>query len=256
LTNRNLITILGPTASGKTRLAAQVAYQLGGEVISADSRQVYQQMNIGTGKDLSEYIIDNRPIPYHLIDIVAAGGDYNLYQYQQDFERVYADIQQRHATPILCGGSGLYIQAVLQDYQFDSYQLSVINNAKIQPKNFTNNVFGLSLPLELRRERITKRLHQRLNEGMIDEVRGLMAAGVSAEKLIYYGLEYKFIAQYLIGDWGYETMVERLNIAIHQFAKRQMTYFRKMEKDGIEIQWLDATLPLEKLVESVLELLK
>jgi tRNA dimethylallyltransferase len=253
LTACNLITILGPTASGKTRLAAQVAYQLGGEVISADSRQVYRDMNIGTGKDLGEYVIDNQPIPYHLIDIIAAGGDYNLYQYQQDFERVYADIQQRNASPILCGGSGLYVQAILQDFQLGE---KTENNNQDKIKDFTKNVFGLTLPLDLRRERITKRLHQRLNEGMIDEVRGLMRAGVSSEKLIYYGLEYKFISQFLIGELEYLTMVERLNVAIHQFAKRQMTYFRKMEKDGITITWLDATLPLEKLTELVLELLK
>lgn len=254
MTNYDLITILGPTASGKTRLAAQVALQLGGEVISADSRQVYRQMNIGTGKDLGEYIIDNQPIPYHLIDIVQAGGDYNLYQYQRDFEQIYADIQRRNTTGILCGGSGLYIQAILQDFKLGKQ--SETKSRELGDRSFTKNVFGLTLPLDLRRERITTRLHQRLNEGMIDEVKELMAGGVLAEKLIYYGLEYKFITQYLIGDLDYDTMVERLNIAIHQFAKRQMTYFRKMEKDGVNITWLDATLPLDSLVKSVLKSIK
>ncbi len=254
MTERNLITILGPTASGKTRLAAQVAFQLGGEVISADSRQVYRQMNIGTGKDLDEYQIGSQLIPYHLIDILEAGESYNLYHYQQDFEQVYAAIRQRNTTPILCGGSGLYIQAILQDFKLG--EESDVENQDLGNKNFTKNVFGLTLPLDLRRERITKRLHQRLDEGMIEEVKGLMAAGVSAEKLIYYGLEYKFITQYLIGEMDYQTMVERLNVAIHQFAKRQMTYFRKMEKDGINITWLDATWTVDKLAEKVTELLK
>jgi tRNA dimethylallyltransferase len=243
-----LITILGPTASGKTRLAAQLAYQIGGEIISADSRQVYRQMNIGTGKDFGEYITENQSITYHLIDILDAGDNYNLYQFQQDFQRVYSAINKRQATPILCGGTGLYIQAVLQQYELGQGIGLGVKTAEL-----TKNVFGLSLPVEIRRERITKRLHERLQVGMIDEVKQLIDGGVSSEKLIYYGLEYKFITQYLIGQLDYKTMVERLNIAIHQFAKRQMTYFRKMEKDGIEITWIDATLPL---VEQMTEIIR
>jgi tRNA dimethylallyltransferase len=208
---------------------------------------------------LGEYIVDNKQIDYHLIDIVAAGGDYNLYQFQQDFERVYADIQERKATPILCGGSGLYIQAVVQEYQLGQKsemgsQKSEIRNQELGIK--AKNVFGLTLPLELRRTRITNRLQERLQAGMIDEVQQLINEGVPPEKLIYYGLEYKFITQYLIGELDYKTMVERLNIAIHQFAKRQMTYFRKMEKDGVQITWLDGTLPLETLTDELIKLLR
>jgi tRNA dimethylallyltransferase len=318
-----MIIILGPTASGKTRLAVQVAAQLNGEIISADSRQVYRGMDIGTGKDLSEYSFDNQLITHHLIDILDAGEDYNVHRYQQDFAVAVADITNRQKTPIVCGGTGLYLSAVLNDFQFTaipisetlraelaqltddelrtrftqtpsaytpladistrkrliraieiSEQLSVSNeqlsvsneqlsvNAETagtwfgrKPKTENRKpltaIFGLDLPVELRRQRITARLHHRLNNGMIQEVKRLLAEGVPAEKLIFYGLEYKFITQFLTGELTYTTMTTRLETAIHQFAKRQMTYFRKMERDGHTIYWLDAQQPTEVLADEI-----
>lgn len=282
-------------------MATHLAYKINGEIISADSRQVYRGMSIGTGKDLDEYIINNQPISYHLIDNVEAGDSYNVHRFQQDFQQAYSSIQDRGRAPILCGGTGLYIEAVLKSHQFtaipidenlremlahfsneellekfnstpsaytpladtstrkrliraieislflQSYPLSVIPFPSINYQ-----VFGLDLPVEERRARITRRLHERLQNGMIEEVQGLLEQGISAEKLIYYGLEYKFITEYLLGSLAYGTMVECLNIAIHQFAKRQMTFFRKMERDGMKIYWLDALLPTEKLIEIIL----
>ena len=282
-------------------MATHLAYKMNGEIISADSRQVYRGMSIGTGKDLGEYVVNNQPIPYHLIDNVEAGDSYNVHRFQQDFQRAYSNIQERSRTPILCGGTGLYIEAVLKEHQYtaipvdenlretlshcsneellqklhstpsaytpladtstrkrliraieitlflQSYPLSVIRYPSINYQ-----IFGLDLPVEERRARITRRLHERLQNGMIEEVQGLLAQGISAEKLIYYGLEYKFITEYLVGTLEYGTMVERLTIAIHQFAKRQMTFFRKMERDGMNIHWLDALLPTEKLIEIIL----
>ena len=260
-------------------------------------------MSIGTGKDLGEYVVNNQPIPYHLIDIVEAGDSYNVHRFQQDFQQAFSDIQGRDRTPILCGGTGLYIEAVLKEHQFtaipidenlretlshysneellqkfnstpsaytpladtstrkrliraieislflQSYPLSVICYPSINYQ-----IFGLNLPVEERRARITRRLYERLQNGMIEEVKGLLEQGISAEKLIYYGLEYKFITEYLLGTLDYDTMVERLNVAIHQFAKRQMTFFRKMERDGMKIHWLDALLPTEQLIAQVLEI--
>lgn len=260
-------------------------------------------MNIGTGKDLDEYIVNNQPIPYHLIDNVEAGDSYNVHRFQQDFQQAFSDIQERGRTPIVCGGTGLYIEAVLKEHQFtaipinenlretlshcsneelvqkfnstpstytpladtstrkriiraieistylQSYPLSVI---RYSPINY--QIFGLNLPIEERRTRITRRLHERLQTGMIEEVKRLLEQGISAEKLIYYGLEYKFITEYLLGTLDYDTMVERLNIAIHQFAKRQMTFFRKMERDGLRINWMDALLPTEQLIAQILEI--
>ncbi|MCU0341437.1 MAG: tRNA (adenosine(37)-N6)-dimethylallyltransferase MiaA [Spirosomaceae bacterium] len=317
-----LIVILGPTACGKTRLAVHLARRLGGEVISADSRQVYRGMDIGTGKDLSEYFVDNEAIPYHLIDILAAGAQYNVHQFQQDFQEVLTDIDARQKQPILCGGTGLYIEAVLRNYQFtaipvdetlrqalaqrtDDELLTIfqnspsaytpmadtstrkrliraieiahylyqnphlpntqhairntqyaIPNAQYATRNAQYLIFGLSLPVELRRERITARLHERLQNGMVEEVQQLLDSGLTPEQLVYYGLEYKFITQYLTSEMDYDTMTTRLNVAIHQFAKRQMTYFRKMERDGLLIHWLDATKPTSDLVEDCLDACK
>ncbi|GAA4449155.1 tRNA (adenosine(37)-N6)-dimethylallyltransferase MiaA [Nibrella saemangeumensis] len=298
-----LIVILGPTASGKTRLAAQVAHRLGGEIISADSRQVYRDMDIGTGKDLAEYRIGDETIPYHLINVTDAGSDYNVYQYQQDFYQVLPQILDRGRVPILCGGTGLYIEAVLKGHQFTAIPIDPRFRAELDQKsdgellqlfeqtasayttvadtstrkrliraieinrylnenslteitpmpshpNYT--VFGIDLPVELRRQRITRRLHERLRHGMIEEVQRLLERGIPTEKLVFYGLEYKFITNYLEGHLDYDTMVKRLETAIHQFAKRQMTFFRKMERDGIPIHWLDGLAPAETLTEEIL----
>ena len=295
-----LIVILGPTASGKTHLAVQLAHQIDGEIISADSRQVYRGMYIGTGKDLEEYTVENQAIPYHLIDILDAGEQYHIHLFQQDFLRVYNDIIARGKNPILCGGSGMYLEAVLKGYEFTSIpinedlRINLLEKSTEElivifqeiPSEYTQKadistrkrliraieinqflrhnpdfslslpnipkfiIFGLNPETELRRMSITKRLQHRLEHGMIEEVKALINKGIPPEKLIFYGLEYKFITQYLAGEMPYEIMVERLNVAIHQFAKRQMTYFRKMERDGLKINWLSNNLPLDKkLVE-------
>lgn len=294
----SLIVILGPTASGKTHLAVQLAHQIDGEIISADSRQVYRGMDIGTGKDLDEYVIEGKKIPYHLIDIIEAGESYHIYQFQQDFQKAYTDILQRGKTPILCGGSGMYLDAVLKGYEFTAVpvnqslretlleksmeelldifeankniyaeksdtstkkrliraiEINLFLNQnpdfKITSQPITNaTIFGLNPPTEIRRERITKRLIARLENGMILEVEALLNKGISPDKLIFYGLEYKFITQYLMGEISYQIMFEKLNVAIHQFAKRQMTFFRKMENDGLKINWLDSNVPFNKFM--------
>ncbi|MDR0295235.1 MAG: tRNA (adenosine(37)-N6)-dimethylallyltransferase MiaA [Prevotellaceae bacterium] len=246
----DLLTISGPTASGKTKVAAYVCAQISGEIISADSRQVYRGMNIGTGKDLADYSVNGQTIPYHLIDILDAGGRYNISVYQKDFLRVYNEIRERGKFPVLCGGSGLYIDAVVSGYQLipgkkSSKAISSINNLYV----------GLSLTREQRRERITVRLHQRLQEGMVDEAQRLLQEGVTVEDMLFYGLEYKFLALYLTGKLPYNEMVEHLNAAIHQFAKRQMTWFRSMKRKGMYIHWIDATLPLDEKVQQVVGLL-
>ena len=299
----DLITILGPTASGKTPLAAALAQRIGGEILSADSRQVYRRMDIGTGKDLSDY----GDVPYHLIDICEPGTKYNLFQYQQDFFDAYQDIRNRGVQPILCGGTGLYIEAVLKGYHLspvpqnqplrDSLEGrsleeltemlktlkaksgSVMHNPtdvdscqrairaiEIETYNLEHpmplrelppipsTIIGVNIDRELRREKITRRLKARLDEGMVDEVRGLLDSGIPAEDLIYYGLEYKFLTEYVIGQLSYDEMFRQLEIAIHQFAKRQMTWFRGMERRGFTIHWIDATLPTEKKVEQILDL--
>jgi tRNA dimethylallyltransferase len=295
-----LIVILGPTASGKTRLAVQLANRINGEIISADSRQVYRGMDIGTGKDLEEYIIDNQTIPYHLIDILDAGEQYHIHLFQQDFQQVFGGISSRNKPVILCGGSGMYLEAVLKGFEFTSipidekFREELLQNSTeellnifhkntseytqkadistkkrlvraieiaqflsqnadftIHKPNIPNSIiFGLNPDIEIRRERINKRLHERLQNGMIEEVKALIDSGINPDKLIFYGLEYKFITQYLTGKLDYKTMVERLNIAINQFAKRQMTYFRKMERDGLKINWLDSKNPLENLLDN------
>ena len=305
-----MITILGPTASGKTPVAARLAVEIGGEIISADSRQVYRRMDIGTGKDLGDYVVTNQEtgerknVPYHLIDIREPGTRYNLFEYQQDFFDAYQDIRSRGAVPILCGGTGLYIEAVLKGYQLspvpqnqalrdrlealslpeltqmlmelkakngstmhnttdvDSCQRAIraieietYNAAHPTPKRelppVDSLIIGISIDRELRREKITRRLKARLEEGMIDEVKALLDEGIPAEDLVYYGLEYKFVTEYLTGQTSYDEMFTRLEIAIHQFAKRQMTWFRGMERRGFTIHWIDATLPMEEKVREI-----
>ena len=313
-----MITILGPTASGKTPVAARLASEIGGEVISADSRQVYRRMDIGTGKDLGDYIISPKvsplsslhsllKVPYHLIDIREPGTKYNLFEYQQDFYDVYQDIRQRGKEPILCGGTGLYIEAVLKGYKLspvpqdqqlrDSLEgkslaelTQLLTELKAQNGSNMHNttdvdscqrairaieietynlkhptpkrelpavdslIIGIDIDRDLRREKITLRLKKRLEEGMVDEVQALLNEGIPAEDLIYYGLEYKFITEYLTHQITYDEMFTRLEIAIHQFAKRQMTWFRGMERRGFEIHWIDATLPMEEKIERIKEL--
>ena len=304
-----MITILGPTASGKTPVAARLAAEIGGEIISADSRQVYRRMDIGTGKDLADYVVDGKLIPYHLIDIREPGTKYNLFEYQQDFFDAYQDIRSRGAVPILCGGTGLYIEAVLKGYKLslvpqnqelrdslegksleeltqmltelkaktgsnmhnttdvDSCQRAIraieIESYNLQhplPKRelppVESVIIGIDIDRELRREKITRRLKARLEEGMVDEVKALLAEGIPADDLIYYGLEYKFVTEYLVGQTSYDEMFTRLEIAIHQFAKRQMTWFRGMERRGFDINWIDATLPIEEKVATIKEIIR
>ena len=304
---QRMITILGPTASGKTPVAARLAAEIGGEIISADSRQVYRRMDIGTGKDLADYVVDGRQIPYHLIDIREPGTKYNLFEYQQDFFDAYETIRSRGAVPILCGGTGLYIEAVLKGYHLspvpqnqplrdalegksleeltqmltalkaktgsnmhnttdvDSCQRA-IRAIEIETYNIEHPtprrelppvdslIIGIDIDRELRREKISHRLKARLEEGMVDEVRALLDEGIPAEDLVYYGLEYKFVTEYLTGQTSYEEMCTRLEIAIHQFAKRQMTWFRGMERRGFMIHWINATLPMEEKIERIKQL--
>ena len=333
---QRLITILGPTASGKTPLAVALARRVDGEILSADSRQVYRRMDIGTGKDLGDYAagVDGKTVNhsgggesvnhsgggesvnhsggvgYHLIDICEPGTKYNLFQYQQDFARAYEDIVSRGKQPILCGGTGLYIEAVLKGYQLSPVPQNPALRQQLEGKSLeeltqmlrelkarngshmhnttdvdtaqrairaieiemaggesvgaggesggvggeSSLVFGLDIPRELRREKITKRLKARLEEGMVEEVKGLLAEGIPAEDLIYYGLEYKYLTEYVIGRLSYDEMFRQLEIAIHQFAKRQMTWFRGMERRGFTIHWIDATLPMDEKVNAILEI--
>ena len=296
----DLITILGPTASGKTPLAAALADKLGTEIISGDSRQVYRRMDLGTGKDLVDYVVDGRPVPYHLIDIVEPGYKYNVFEYQRDFLKAYEEIVAKGKLPVLCGGTGMYIESVLKGYRLlpvpenpelraslegktleeltdilrrckklhNSTDVDTAKRAiraieieeyyKQQPPEYRefpslkSLIVGVDIDRELRREKITRRLKQRLEEGMVDEVRGLLTEGVSAENLIYYGLEYKFLTQYVIGELTFEEMFQQLETAIHQFAKRQMTWFRGMERRGFTIHWLDATLSMEEKLEQII----
>ena len=306
---KKMVTILGPTASGKTTLATRLAHTIGGEIISADSRQVYRNMDIGTGKDLADYVVDGKKIPYHLIDIAEAGTKYNLYQYQHDFHVAYQDIVSRDERPILCGGTGLYLEAVLKGYalspvpQNDELRArlegkslaeltqiladlkaqtgSVMHNTtdvdscqrairaiEIETYNIEHTtalrtmpaidslIIGVNIEREERRRKITARLKQRLDEGMVEEVRALLDSGIAADDLIYYGLEYKFITEYIIGKLTYEEMFRQLEIAIHQFAKRQMTWFRGMERRGTTIHWVDASLPMNEKLNKVLQLME
>lgn len=305
--HNRMITILGPTASGKTSIAAALAGRIGGEIISADSRQVYRRMDIGTGKDLADYEVGGKHIPYHLIDIAEPGYKYNLFEYQRDFHTAYDDITSRGRTPVLCGGTGLYIEAVLNGYalspvpqnqelrdslsaksldeltamlkalkeqtgsnmhnrsdvdtvqrairaiEIETYNLQHPTPEREMP-GISSLVIGVDVDRETRRRRISDRLEARLHEGMIAEVKGLLAEGVSAESLMYYGLEYKFVTEYVTGKTTYSDMLSRLEIAIHQFAKRQMTWFRGMERRGIHINWIDASLPMDDKVELIMEL--
>lgn len=314
--SKRMITILGPTASGKTQIATQLAARLDGEIISADSRQVYRRMDIGTGKDLGDYTVDKGEetvsIPHHLIDICEPGTKYNLFQYQEDFHKAYNDIMSRGKLPILCGGTGLYIEAVLKGYNLpdvpqnpglreslkdkslneltamledlkkqtgsvmhnktdvDSCQRAIraieiekyileVRGKKLEVRDvppLDSVIIGVDIDRELRRRKITQRLHARLESGMVDEVRGLLAEGIPPENLIYYGLEYKFLTQYVIGQLSYDEMVRQLEIAIHQFAKRQMTWFRGMERRGFNIHWVtrpESDEELHKVVDKIIK---
>jgi tRNA dimethylallyltransferase len=299
----DLLVVTGPTASGKTSLAATIAYKVGGEIISADSRQVYHGMNLGTGKDYDEYIINGTNIPCHLLDIVEPGYKYNVFEFQRDFKKVYSDMRERKKFPIVCGGSGMYTDSIITGYkmfevppdsglriELEKKSMEELKEILLSFKNLHNItdtdskkrviraieiehsnrnkdkpnsgfpkikalLVGLKFDREIRRKRITDRLKQRLDSGMVDEVKHLIDNGVTTETLIYYGLEYKFITFYLTGKISYEEMVRDLETAIHQFAKRQMTWFRGMERKGIKINWIDGELPVEEKVERVMELL-
>ena len=299
----DLITILGPTASGKTSLAVALADRLHTEIISADSRQVYCRMNLGTGKDLADYEIGGHKIPYHLIDIVEPGYKYNVFEFQRDFLKAYEDIRGRGMLPVLCGGTGMYLESVLKGYRLlpvpenpelrerlSSKSLEELTSILASYKKLHNStdvdtakravraieieeyyrsqpvearefpvirslIVGVDIGREQRREKITRRLRQRLDEGMVDEVRSLLAEGIKPEDLIYYGLEYKYLTLYATGQMSYEEMSGQLETAIHQFAKRQMTWFRGMERRGFTIHWVDAALPVEEKLELIEDLL-
>ncbi len=300
----NLVVVLGPTASGKTTLATKLASKIEGEIISADSRQVYRNMDLGTGKDLEDYIVDGIQIPYHLIDIVDAGYKYNVYEYQTDFFKAFEDIKGRNKFPIMCGGTGMYIEAVLSHFKMvhvpsnpelrkslegksleeltqilstfktlhNKTDVDTIKRAvrgieietyykdnpeiEVELPELNPLIIGVKIDRDLRRDKITKRLKSRLEEGMIDEVKSILDSGVNPDDLIYYGLEYKYLTLHAIGKISYQEMFEQLNIAIHQFAKRQMTWFRKMERSGFNIHWMDATDSYEKRIGEVLNLLE
>lgn len=296
----DLVSVVGPTACGKTSLAVELALAIpGAEIISADSRQVYRGMDIGTGKDIAEYTRDGVTVPSHLLDIVDAGEKYNLFEFQRDFLASYEAIRSRGAYPIMCGGSGLYVESVLKGYRLlpvpenpslraalEEKSLEELTALLATYKQLHNNTdtdskkrairaieieeyyrtcpveeryfpqinaltVGVMVDREVRRERISRRLRERLNNGMVEEVKGLLDSGLEPEQLIYYGLEYKYLTLYLTGAMGYEDMVNGLEIAIHQFAKRQMTWFRGMEKRGVEIHWLDGSKPADVLVEQI-----
>jgi tRNA dimethylallyltransferase len=298
----DLIAVVGPTASGKTSLAVALAKELDTEIISADSRQVYRRMDLGTGKDLSDYHVEgDRYIPYHLIDIVEPGTKYNVFEYQQDFMKVYEDMKSRELLPVLCGGTGMYVEAILKGFnlipvpenkalreQLSDKTLQELAEILSSYKNLHNVtdldttkrairaieieeykrthqveerpfpklnalVVGIDVDRDTRRERITRRLKQRLEDGMLDEIRGLLAEGIPADDLIYYGLEYKFLTQYIIGELSYDDMFRKLEIAIHQFAKRQMTWFRGMEKRGIPIYWLPEKWSMEEKLKTIMQ---
>jgi len=330
-----MVTILGPTASGKTQLAAHLAARINGEIVSADSRQVYRGMDIGTGKDLADYVVDGRTIPYHLIDVCEAGTRYNLFRYQQDAREAIADIAKRGQIPILCGGTGLYIESLLKGYNLSPVPQNAELRAQLADKSLTKLtemlhclkarngshmhnttdvdtpqrairaieielavgtshkehkeqgstddkgsenqctplprsasiasglmhkaqelIFGINIDRNERRERITRRLKQRLDEGMVEEISGLLARGIAAEDLLYYGLEYRYITEYVLGRLTREEMFTSLETAIHQFAKRQMTWFRGMERRGFTIRWIDYALPMEEKLACILEQMK
>lgn len=299
-----MLAVVGPTACGKTSLAVDLALSIDrAEIISADSRQVYRGMDIGTGKDLAEYTRGDVTVPSHLLDIVDAGEKYNLFEFQHDFLKAYEDIKARGAYPVMCGGSGLYVESVLRGYRLLPVPENPALRARLEEKSLEeltailagykslhNNtdtdskkrairaieieeyylsrpveersfpqinalVVGVSVDREVRRERISRRLRERLKEGMVEEVRALLDGGLDPDQLIYYGLEYKYLTLYLTGAMGYDDMVRGLEIAIHQFAKRQMTWFRGMEKRGVDIRWVDASLERGQLVEQIKKML-
>ncbi len=304
MNNYELITIIGPTASGKTAFAAALAARLDTEIISGDSRQVYRSMDIGTGKDLADYVVDGKQIPYHLIDICNPGDKYNVFEYQHDFHKAFEEIRKKGKLPILCGGTGMYIESVLRGFKLldvpqnpalreslkgkslaeleqilasykvlhnktdvdsaqrairaieieEFYKTEAPDKREYAPIN--SLIIGVDIDRDLRREKISRRLRARLDEGMVDEVRAILATGVKPEDLIYYGLEYKFLTLYIIGQLTYDEMISQLEIAIHQFAKRQMTWFRGMERRGLHIHWLDATLPTDEKINNVLALIQ
>ena len=300
----DILAVVGPTACGKTSLAVDIALSIeGAEIISADSRQVYRAMDIGTGKDIAEYTRNGVTVPTHLLDIVDAGEKYNLFEFQHDFLKAYDDIKARGAFPVMCGGSGLYVESVLRGYrllpvpenptlraELEEKSLEELTEILAGYKNLHNNtdtdskkrairaieieeyyskcpveersfpqinalVVGVSVDRDVRRERISRRLRERLKEGMVEEVRSLLDSGITPEQLIYYGLEYKYLTLYLTGAMGYDDMVCGLEIAIHQFAKRQMTWFRGMEKRGVNIRWVDASQERGLLVEQIKKML-
>jgi len=298
----DLVTVLGHTAAGKTAFASHLADQLGGEIISADSRQVYRGMDIGTGKDYEDYQVEDRRIPFHLIDILDAGYEYNVYLFKRDFLRVFTDISERGIMPVLCGGSGLYIESILRNYRLLNVPINpslrvelenkssgelveilklhgplhnisdtthrkrlvrAIEIAMFQSQHLDDSeneralnplVLGIRFDRNTRRERITLRLRDRMEEGMVEEVKGLLDSGVPAEKLDYYGLEYRYVSKYILKELSYDEMFRSLNTAIHQFSKRQMTYFRGMERRGIVIHWLDGSMSMEEKVKQALAL--
>lgn len=304
LEKNNLIVVLGPTATGKTQFAAELAAVLGSEIISADSRQIYRRMDLGTGKDYDDYFVKNKKIPYHLIDIHEPGYKYNVYEYQKDFFNVFSDIRGRGMIPILCGGTGMYIEAVtkgyrliavpvneslrrdLEDKSLEELEAQLATYKKLHNKTDTDTkkrairaieieeyyagnpehernlpsiqpvYIGIFCEREERRRRITERLHKRLENGMIEEVEKLLIDGVPSETLLYYGLEYKYITKFLTENLNYDEMVQKLNVSIHQFAKRQMTWFRKMEREGIPVYWIDTMLPMPEKLSEALKYLK
>jgi len=302
-TNFDMLTILGPTASGKTSLAARMAYILKGHIISADSRQVYRGMDLGTGKDLADYEVDGEKIPYHLIDIVDAGYKYNVFEYQHDFLEVYQQLKEENIFPVFCGGSGMYLEAVLKGYklinvpvneelrgklksmsdeqlitqlktykklhnttdidtrkrmeraiEIEEYYLKNKEHDDYFPK-INSLIVGVKFDRDSRRKKISQRLKQRLDEGMVEEVKALLDNGISPDDIIYYGLEYKYLTQYIIGQLSYDEMFSGLETAIHQFAKRQMTWFRGMERKGFKIHWIDGYAPMQEKTARILKLM-
>lgn len=299
----DILVITGPTATGKTRLAAMVADRLGGEVISADSRQVYRGMDVGTGKDLSDYVVGGRIVPVHMVDIVDAGYRYNVFEYQRDFLKVFEDLSVREVFPVVCGGSGMYVDSIVSGYRLVQVPvngqlrellagrtLEELTEILSQYKSLHNSTdvdtvkravraieiadyyahhpvderpFPVRNPLvtavfvdrETRRQRISDRLRTRLEEGMIEEVQRLLAGGIDPDDLIYYGLEYKYITLYLMNRLTRDEMIQKLEVEIHRFAKRQMTWFRGMERRGVAINWIDGQMPDNEKAETIIRLL-
>ncbi len=298
----DLVAVLGHTAAGKTAFAAHLAKRIGGEIISADSRQVYRGMDIGTGKDYDDYLVNDERIPAHLIDILDAGYEYNVYLFKQDFRRVYSDITDRELVPVLCGGSGLYLESILRNYQLFQVPINRELREDLEKKDFQELegilklygplhnvsdtvsrkriiraieismyqtsmpdptiedrilrplVLGIKYERDIRRMRITERLERRLESGMVQEIEALLQQGISTDKMDYYGLEYRLVTKYILKELHYDEMFNKLNTAIHQFAKRQMTYFRGLERRGVQIHWLEGQSPLEEKLGKALAL--